>query len=153
VTDIVIRSRESSLDAFSLTVSRVSDGTGDYLSIFAFETDAQSGKVKGVAHGFIETEDAAPLLDLLTDPIEITEPAYLADAPEITDDDRDAEDEYASQMPDWTPEPFEDDTYTFKTVQEQLIGADQLGFERGYDAAVRDLRNGLMHDEFTPVAR
>jgi hypothetical protein len=167
---------------FSIAFRREpSDSTGDYIRVFAMEhdTDREAGtgtirETNGQPHivlGFIETEDARALADLINETDTPAEPEYMQDAPTITDEDEDA---YAERMPDWVEQSDVvkaydrgyQDAHTDAGTEPQIgiseaeariaqafKDADMLGFERGYDAAVQDMRAGLMHDEVTPVSR
>lgn len=146
---------------FSVTFRRVipspSNNTGDYFSVFAIEMDengnVHDSKLGDIASGFIETADMRAILDLFpaTIPAYDPEPAYMADAPAIMDDDAPddatAEETYAPYV---MGEDIMSETYPHELTREDIIGADTLGFERGYAAAVDDMRHGLMADEVTP---
>jgi len=109
-------------------------------------------------------EIAYALLGSVTMPMP-EEPHYLADAPAITDLDAPWEidgwddpandpENFSDGTSNYDPNPWDtDDALDIMDASRTPEAYDTLGFERGYAAAVDDMRHGLMNDEVMPVER
>jgi len=166
-----------------------------YFTVFAWQkhmdptTNEMQIDQNTVSLGFIERDDALALADFIyaASVQSVIEPAFLADAPAITD--ADAPESYAEEMENFEADYGDeteviDDLVTFddiptsadvqalsdeyargnlisretaRQIENESVAyatktalemGDHEGFERGYAAAVDDMRHGLMSDEF-----
>lgn len=136
--------------------------TGDYASLFAIERE-NGTKPFNIAHMFLDRATLIALRDALieTFPLAVAgngltvdmtglagtpEPDYVRESFATLDPVE--PENYSDGTSNYDPNPWDVET---DVETDAVLAADHAGFERGYAAAVDDLRHGLWHDEVSDV--